>query len=128
MPEDELFNLDIGGFSRVSYVCRSFQERFPTIGEAEIDEAKCLYRSSNKLNSSDRKKLRIPIDRWMKSKTSGEPDDKIIDLGIAFEALYLSEIEEKTELSLRLRLHAAWHLGKKQKMSEGVNERVSGNI
>ena len=112
LPEDELFNLNIGGFSGVGYVYRSFQELFPTVGEAEIDEAKCLYRSLDKLDSGDRKKLRIPIDRWMKSKTSGDPDDKIIDLGIAFEALYLSEIKEKTELSFRLRLHAAWHLGK----------------
>ena len=112
LEEDELFNLDIGGFSGVSYVHCSFQERFPTVGEAEIDEAKRLYGSLDKLDSGDKKKLRIPIDRWMKSKTSGDPDNKIIDLGIAFEALYLSEIKEKTELAFRLRLHAAWHLGK----------------
>ena len=94
LAEDELFNLNIDGFSGGGYVRRSFQERFPTVGEPEIDEAKCLYRSLNKLDSGDRKKLRIPIDRWMKSKTSGDPDDKIIDLGIAFEALYLSEIKK----------------------------------
>ena len=34
----------------------------------------------------------------------------MIDLGIAFEALYLSDIGETTELSFRLRLHAALHL------------------
>ena len=120
MAEDELFNLNIDGFSGGGYVRRSFQERFPTVGETEIDEAKCLYRSLNKLDSGDRKKLRIPIDRWMKSKTSGDPDDKIIDLGIAFEALYLSDIKEKTELSFRLRLHAAWHLGKDKKCRKAL--------
>ena len=38
--------------------------------------------------------------------------DRMIDLGIALEALYLMDTDEKTELSFRLRLHAAWHLGK----------------
>ena len=80
LAEDELFNLDIGGFSGGGYVRRSFQERFPEIGEPEIDRAKHLYSRLDKLDSDDKKKLRISIDRWMKSKTSGDPDDKIIDL------------------------------------------------
>ena len=56
--------------------------------------------------------MRIPIDRWVRSKTDKDPVDKIIDLGIAFEAFYLSDIESPTELSFRLRLHAASYLGK----------------
>jgi len=66
------------------------------------------------LNSNVAGKLQIPIDRWIKSKAEWNPVDKIIDLGIAFEALYLSDISEPTELSYRLRLHAAWHLKKKK--------------
>ena len=50
----------------------------------------------------------------MKSKVSRNQVDKIIDLGIAFEALHLSDISETTELSFRLRLRAAWLLGKDQ--------------
>ncbi len=80
------------------------------VGETEIDEAKCLYRKLINLSSSDREKLQIPFDRWLRSKTPRNPIDKIIDLGIAFEALYLSNIKEPAELSFRLRLHAAWHL------------------
>ena len=80
------------------------------VEEAQIDEAKRLYHLLVKLNPNDREKLQIPIDRWIMSKTYKNPIDQMIDLGIAFEALYLSDIGETTELSFRLRLHAALHL------------------
>ena len=84
------------------------------IGRAEIDEAKQLFHILDK-NSGIREKLRVPIDRWVKSKVSIDSVEKIIDLGIALEALYLSNIPEPTELSFRLRLHAAWHLRENEK-------------
>ena len=89
------------------------------VGEAKIEEAKCLYHilvelhstvRENKLSSSEKEKLRIAIDRWIQSKTPRNPIDKIIDLGIAFEALYLSDV--KDELTFRLGVRAAWYLGK----------------
>ena len=83
--------------------------------EADIEKAKCLYERLVDLDSNDREKLQIPIDRWVESKTNRNRIDKIIDLGIAFEALYLSDIDEPTELSFRLRLRAAWHLGENEK-------------
>ena len=114
-PEEKFFHPCEGGGgvslgrSRGQFGDATFGK--PTkVGETEIDEAKCLYRKLINLSSSDREKLQIPFDRWIKSKTPQNPIDKIIDLGIAFEALYLSEITEPTELSFRLRLHAAWHL------------------
>ena len=82
------------------------------VGKADIEQAKYLYERLVDLGANDREKLQIPIDRWVASKTNRSHVDKIIDLGIAFEALYLSDITEPTELSFRLRLHAAWHLGK----------------
>lgn len=78
-------------------------------GEAEIDEAIRLYEVLKEKQGLG-EKLQIPIDRWIRSKVPGRHVDKIIDLGIALEALYLSDISEPTELSFRLRLHAAWHL------------------
>ena len=90
------------------------------VGKTEIDEAKCLYRNLINLASSDREKLQIPFDRWLKSKTPRNPIDKIIDLGIAFEALYLSNISEPVELAFRLRLHAAWHRGKSEADRRGL--------
>ena len=86
----------------------------PEAGEAGIEKAKYLYERLVDLNSDDRSTMQIAIGRWIKSKTSGSDVDKIIDLGIAFEALYLSNISEPTELSFRLRLHAGWHLGENE--------------
>ena len=58
----------------------------------DIEKAKGLY--DILYNSSEiRERLRIPIDRWIKSKASEDPVDKMIDLGIALEAFYLSDIE-----------------------------------
>lgn len=114
LPEDELFNLHglgVGGVTR-RYDANSSSRSFTEAGETQIDKAKCLYDRLVNLNSNVRKKLRIPINRWIKSKAHGNSVDKMIDLGIAFESLYLSDIGETTELSFRLRLHAAWHLGK----------------
>ena len=93
------------------------------VGEAEIDEAKYLYCILDR-NTDIREKLRIPIDRWMKSKTPRNPIDKIIDLGIAFEALYLSNIQQPVELSFRLRLHAAWHRGDNEEDRKGLMKKL----
>ena len=80
--------------------------------ENDIEKAKCLYEKLVNLDSDDRTKLELAIRRWIKSKTSGEYLAKIIDLGIALEVLYLSDVGENRELSFRLRLRAAWHLGR----------------
>ncbi|MDE0482019.1 MAG: HEPN domain-containing protein [Candidatus Poribacteria bacterium] len=82
------------------------------ISETQIPQIKRLYENLAKLNKDTREKLQIPIDRWIKSKTSQTAVDKIIDLGIAFEALYLSETDYNREIRFRFSLHAAWHLGK----------------
>ena len=116
-PEDKFFHPYEGGvslsISRGQFGDATFGKAVK-VGETEINEAKCLYRKLINLASSDTEKLRIPIDRWIKSKTPRNPIDKIIDLGIAFEALYLSNISEPIELAFRLRLHAAWHRGESE--------------
>ena len=94
-----------------------FWERRPfvgatEVGQSEIEKAIRLYEILVDPNSDVAKKLQIPIDRWIKSKTNKSAVDKIIDLGIALESLYLSGIDSKTELRLRFSLHATWHLGK----------------
>ena len=94
-------------------------------GKAEIEKARCLYKKLVDLDSNDGEKLQIPIDRWIMSKTPQNPIDKIIDLGIAFEALYLSDIDETTELSFRLRLHAAWHLGENEEDRKALMKEFS---
>ena len=78
-------------------------------GEADIEEAKRLYKNLVKFGKKDSAKLRIAIERWMKSKTPEAPIDQLIDLAIAFEALYLSDTND--ELTFKLGVRAAWYLG-----------------
>ena len=80
--------------------------------DSDIEEAKRLYKLLDEFSIDGRPKLDISINRWIKSHTERFPVDKAIDLGIAFESLYLSGIDTKTELSFRFSLHASWHLGK----------------
>ena len=55
-------------------------------------------------------RLDVAIGRWNRSKRpTAILSDKLIELRIAFEALYLSGIED--ELGFRLATRGAWHLG-----------------
>ena len=109
--EDEIFSIrgegSVGGPNRIP----PFDSKGAAyVSQAQIEEAKRLYEKLVKQDSNFREKLQIPINRWIKSKTREERIDKIIDLGIAFEALYLSDVNE--ELTFRLGVRAAWYLGK----------------
>ena len=55
-------------------------------------------------------KLRVPIQRWRRSKAARNGVDLAIDLRIALESLFLDE-GNNAELSFRLALRAAWYLG-----------------
>ena len=126
LAEHVLFNLDTMSVGGTSW--RTDVDRFGSsaaAGKTQIDEAKCLYQNLVKLDSKVREKLQIPIDRWIKSKTNQNTVDKIIDLGIAFEAIYLSDISETTELSFRLRLRASWFLGKDKARREELMKDFS---
>ena len=46
----------------------------------------------------------------------------MIDLGIAFEALYLSETDYNREIRFRFSLHAAWHLEEKKEQRKALME------
>ena len=81
------------------------------VGQTEIEEAKHIYKILEKCDQKTRGIFEITIERWRQSKTSQTFEDTIIDLGIAFEALYLSE-GTKEQLTLQFRLRASWHLGK----------------
>ena len=81
------------------------------INETDIAKAKCLYELLTNPSSNIGEKLQISINRWIKSKTSQTAVNKIIDLGIALEALFLSE-GTKEQLTFQFRLRASWYLGK----------------
>ena len=107
---EELFNLSglgVGGGNQRYNV--NLSGSFTRAGECEIKEAKHLYQILVNLDSNVRKKLQIPIDRWIRSKESANFVDKMIDLGIAFEALYVSR---QDRVSRQLCHRASWYLGK----------------
>lgn len=81
------------------------------VNERDIQEAMSLYVTRKNLDQNVAQKLRVPIDRWMKSKTDKNRVDAFINLGTALESLYLGDINGQGELGFRLALRAAWHLG-----------------
>lgn len=80
----------------------------PLLCEPDIIKAKNQYVKFDGLDENIKEKLIIAIDRWIKSKREN-PVNRIIDLGIAFEAIYLGDGNE--QLSFTFRLRGAWYLG-----------------
>lgn len=115
LAEDDLFHPFPGG--GVGYSPRLFGGSVKA-GQSEIDKAKCLYRDLINLNSKAQGKLKIAINRWIKSKTHQTPEDKILDLAIAFEALYLPA--DNSELTFKLGVRASWYLRDKKKHREDL--------
>ena len=116
LPEDSAFHPLQGGSMGYNYGPFGYATE---VGQSEIDEAKHLYELLTNLDPDVEKKLQVAIDRWIKSKTIQMPEDKIIDLGIALEALYLSE-GTKEQLTLQFRLRAAWHLGENKEQRKAL--------
>ena len=56
-----------------------------------------------------RRGLDVAIKRWVSSKKQQSLENKLIDLRVAFESLYLGSAFG--ELSFRLSTYCAWHLG-----------------
>lgn len=54
-------------------------------------------------------RLHIAISRWMNSKRWASVEDQLVDVRIALEALYAQDASG--EVSLRVALRGAWHLG-----------------
>ena len=110
LAEDKLFNLESMGVSSVQFPSHPPFGMPNPLSSLQIDEVKRLYGILVNQNAGFLKKLQIPIDRWQKSKRDRDPIDKIIDLGIAFESLYLPDTRD--ELTFKLGVRAAWYLGK----------------
>ena len=108
VPEDKLFRPFHS--SSIGYNHGPFGHS-TEVEQTEIKKAKCLYNKLVNLDSDVDKKLEIATDRWIKSKANKDNVDKMIDLGIVFETLYLPKgnIEQ---LAFQFRLRASWHLGK----------------
>ena len=92
----------------------------PVVGEEDVRKAVSLYEARSNLSAAVAKKLRVPIDRWMKSKEDEDPADSFINIGTALESIYLGDSKYTGETRYRLALRAAWHLG-----GSDVEERAS---
>lgn len=111
IDEDEIFSMrGEGAFGGPNDVPQMGYEGTVFVSDAHIDEAKCLYETLVNLNPNVKEKLQIPITRWIKSKTPEEPIDKIIDLGIALEALYAPD-SSSGEIRFKFAVRAACYLG-----------------
>lgn len=91
----------------------SFHTKNPaiTVNAEDVRRAMSLYRARSGLRSEVSQQLRIPIDRWKRSKGDANPVDVFINLGTALESLYLSDTGNVGEYRFRMALRAAWHLG-----------------
>ena len=116
LAEDKSFNPHSEMSSVHRY--RNPSSRSTTVKESDIEKAKCLY-DILYTNLDMREKLRIPTDRWIQSKVSKMHVDKMIDLGIALEALYVTS---HRKIGKRLRDHASWYLGKDNEDQAKLNK------
>ena len=113
IDQDELFNLCSLPIIVQNLFTPKEISRFNIIDETHIEKTKNLYKELINLSPDVEKQLKIPIDRWIKSKANKDNVDKVIDLGIAFESLYLPS-NSIDQLAFQFRLNASWHLGKKK--------------
>ena len=107
VSENEIANL-WGAGSGYSWVRDPDSDRRTSVTDDQLQDAKGLYESLTRMNSGERTRLAIPIDRLIASWGAKAHVDQIIDLAIALESLYLPEFD--SELSYRLRNRGARYL------------------
>ena len=79
------------------------------LNRRQLDTIPALYKGLSQPSTETWSRLRIPIDRWMKSMLENDLVDQMIDLGIALESLYVPD--RGGELRFRFALNGAWHQG-----------------
>ena len=96
-------------YSYVGPTDRSHDRGWP---EEAYKEFPRLYEKFRSLHMPEREHLHVPLDRLNKAMRRLFPVDAAIDLGIALEALFLSELDgDRGELGFRLRVRGARYLG-----------------
>lgn len=79
---------------------------------ADVEKARVVYERFLNVSDPYKHHLRIPLSRLNAAMRRHSAEDSAIDLGIALEALFLSDLDaERGELTFRLRLRAARFLG-----------------
>ena len=106
MPDDELINLH--GITSYRYETVQSPENRVHVTADQVEDAKKLYYLIKRAKAKTLRQLLIPTSRLIESTSREQLVDRIIDLAIALESLYLPD--EDTELGFRLRLRAAKHM------------------
>jgi hypothetical protein len=89
---------------------KTWIHKVPEFTETDIVKVQELHRKFEAIKKTDKEKLRIPLARLNQALWHSKQVDKAIDLGIALEALLISE-GTKEQLSLTFGLRGAWLLG-----------------
>lgn len=93
---------------------------------SQWEELPELHRQWLELSESERKHLRVALRRINSALRQREVVDRAIDLGVAIDALFLSEREpERGELGFTLRVRAGWYLGSDQAHRREVSKAFS---
>lgn len=117
--EDELYSQL--SYSRFTPFRNYFQNRNDPLEQSEIEETLRLYESLKQFGS-EKNKLLIAIERWISSKTNEGVENKVIDLGIALETLYLPD-SSSGELTFKLSLRASRFLGTNIKTRKSLMDK-----
>ena len=108
----EIFDLDVLiGPTSVTWNF-SYDQQFdpPCLVESHVEELRELYCGIAQLDSEKRAKLQVPITRWITSAGQRDEVDRMIDLGIALEALFL-DAEESRNVTQKFAQRASSYLG-----------------
>ena len=95
-----------------------------TMELCSIEKIKCKYRKITQ-NNELMKSLRIPIHRWIASKGNKHLEDQLIDLAIAFEAIYLTN---KHHRARRSTLHCIINCLLKNGIAQTLASRASNHL
>ena len=77
--------------------------------QRQLEDARELFLMRVGLSERTRRSLNVSIHRWTKSKGASSTQNRLIELRIALEALYLKDAGG--EMSYRIATRGAWHLG-----------------
>ena len=108
----EIFDLDmLIGPTSVTWNF-SYDQQFdpPCLVESHVEELRELYCGIARLDFEKRAKLQVPITRWITSVGQRDEVDRMIDLGIALDALFLDD-GERWNLTQKFAHRASCYLG-----------------
>lgn len=127
----EIFELDtlIGPKRAEWHFFTDFQPHAPLMAKSHVNDLKDLYRGIVGLAAESRARLQVPINRWIASVGHRDEVDRMIDIGIAFDSLYLED-NERGSLGDKLANRASRYLCSNEKEQQelcGLFKRIYNN-